>query len=200
MAYRPPSQTRYAGVTAPPPPGPFSSRSSRPTSVQDNDGWITPASRRPKYSEPVAKPASATTPAPAKSLDEEYPTLGVTPTLPKKTWGSSESMAERMKKKMQEEEEERAYQEMEKLRKEQEKESPQHGVLVQTNIISHQGLMRRLREDERDLYEEEEVYEPGLNDNGYGYEYDYAEGVEAHTPDYPYEGNDYTDDYNDDYN
>lgn len=193
MAYRPPSQSRFAAATAAPPPGPFSSRSSRPAPIQDSEGWITPSSRRSKYgesgfTESVSVPGKPVKTLPNKNSEDDFPTLGSAPSLPKKTWGSSESMAERMRKKIQEEEEDRTKKEQEKLLKEKEKESSHYNNFVPTTFISHTNLMRGFKDDEKDMYDEEDVYcEPGLNDDGYGYNYDYAERVESYTPDYSYD-------------
>lgn len=190
MAYRPPTQTKYAALTAPPP-----GRFNRGTSAQDTNGWITPSSRGQRYGEHVA-PYTKTLPTPemvAKSLhtEKEFPTLCTTPSLPKKTWGSSDSMAERMKKQLQEEEENQMIKEQEKLRKELDNQSDYKDEYVTTNIISHQSLMRRFNEDKAYLYEEmneKEIYESVLDEDGYGYECNNSENVEQNTSESDYEG------------
>jgi hypothetical protein len=181
MAYRPPSQSRYANMTAPPPPGPFSGRrqQSQPQPQQPlpqlQDEW-THVSRKRREPIPVSEPIETLV-----QKTEDFPALGA-PTMPKKTWGSTESMAERMKKKMEEEELER----LEKEKRKEEEKQASTGGFVPSNIISHQNLMRRFKEEEADTFEEE--YHDELNTDGYGYSY------EAHTPEYHYE-NDYEDDY-----
>lgn len=184
MAYRPPSQSRYAAITAPPPPGPFSGRrhplplpqplpQPLPMPLQQEDEWITPRKRR----DPVA-PAStpvASSPIPVVKADE-FPTLGA-PSMPKKTWGSNESMAERMKKKMEEEE----LQRLEKETRKAEEKKESMATFIPTNIVSHQNLMRRFKEEDENAYEDE--YYNGINKDGYGGEYDTFEYT-ASTPEY----------------
>lgn len=181
MAYRPPSQSNYATMTAPP-PGSFSGR-SKMHQTQDNDGWITPVPRRAEPS-PIAKAIAAAAES-AKPKKEDFPSFGSTMNT-KNTWGSTstESMAERMRKRMQEEEEQKQMHEYKKVLKDQEKKETTSSELIMHNIISHRNIAHRFKEEGNNTYDEYEYYPDGdLDCDGYGGNNMY----EARTPDYPYE-------------
>lgn len=228
MAYRPPSQSRYLAMTAPPP---------GTRHVTEND-WITPVPRKLSRfgagtsagvdtGTGTGTSASANagtgaggitiiTPSPLPKLsvrptepekkfkEEDFPSLGTVP-LSKKTWGSTESMADRMKKRIQEEEDEKYREEEAKRRKEADTKSCEFSEFVPTNIITHQNLIRRFKDEEKNVYEddryerdinENERYERDLEEDGYGYNYNYAEGENVYTPNYSYEENQYDEDFN----
>lgn len=185
MAYRPPSQSRYAAITAPPPPGPFSGRRQPPPlpqSQQQEDEWITPRRRRDPPA-PASTPV-ANSPSPIVKPDE-FPTLGAptAPSMPKKTWGSNESMAERMKKKMEEEELER----LEKEQRKAEEKKETTASILPSNIISHQILMRRFKEEDDTAYDVE--YENTIEKDGYGGEYSGEYDTYEYTASTPEYGN-----------
>jgi hypothetical protein len=191
MAYRPPTQSRYAPMTEAPP----GARSSH-TRAPPEDDWITPVPRKRSNFGAAVTGTPVPKPVEKKLGEEDFPSLGAgTTTLPKKTWGSTESMAERVKKQMQEEEEKRILEEEDKARKEADNQKKSYSDSGGIQFITHQSVVRRFREEEQSQYDAGYDYsheydqQNDLECDGYGnsHGYDYAEDAEPHTPEYPYE-------------
>ncbi len=195
MAYRPPTNSRFAAVTSAPPPVPvrYTATSSSDIPLKEDDGWKT-VSRKPvvPFLEPVVHgPAKKTTLSEkAKETEktftaDEFPTLGgitIKPTVSKSA--STESMAERMKKKLKEEEDERIRIEMEKA-EEEEKKKNDIQTFTPGIFISNTKILKQFENDNIDSYnneyENDHEYDHGMDEDAYGYR--------SRTPEFAY--NDY---------
>lgn len=181
MAYRPPSTSRFANFTAPPPPSPWEPRQSQKRGTRDvGDGWQEQNSRRRAYEySPVPVPAIQKPEPIKKPFEEEFPTLGGSsiqsrtdsPQKPmsKSSSNSSLSMADRMKKRLEEEEEVRKAKELQKLRDDEAREKERFDQeFFSSNIITSKNILRRFQDSNR--YDEfQEDNEDDLECDAYGF-------------------------------
>ncbi len=171
MAYRPPTKSVYASAPAATP-------APRPTFLEPDDGegkWQLSALRR-KKPEPVTSVAPPK-PKTAETLcQEDFPSLGGKPAVVKSTVhksSSTESMAERMKKKLKEEEEERLRKEEEKRLEEEEQEKNRIDSMLTGAFVRNTRLMRHFEQDRYDAsyeyHEDSDTYRNDIDYDGYGY-------------------------------
>lgn len=190
MAYRPPTQSH--SVSNPVQDfndgqGTWQTVKTKSIFSSDPSPWQQSALRRimnPEVKEPVLKSG------PKKFEDlkqEDFPTLGGK-TVPVKSGvsksSSTESMAERMKKKIkeEEEEEERLRKELEEQKEEEEKQRNALNSILPGTFVSNIRLMKRFENEQRHTY--------GSEDNEYENEYDleyneYEYEYRAKTPPFP---------------
>jgi surface antigen len=200
MAYIPPSSSKYA------PPSPFSRAPNKPaTAATDTDGWttvVTSTKNAPK------KWGDSALKKPEPTFDELFPSLvpnsskknGVTPA------SSTESLAEKMKRKMAEEQAEamrKKTEEEDSMKKQNEKnnqDDTDYGMIAQIGRFHNSTAVLRQFDDE-DVYQhdrhEEEYYEDTMDRDAYGRNaggvgYNYEENTEEY-----YGENDYTGEYDD---
>jgi hypothetical protein len=183
MAYRPPTTSRFAAFTSAPPPVPVRyAPSFSESSKKEEDGWktIAPKKQPAPFLEPVVhRPGKRVTPTEkAKETEktftaDEFPALGgrtIKSSVPKSA--STESMAERMKKKLKEEEEERIRMELEKAEEEEKKKNDMYSSIPGV-FISNTQILKRFEKEYESTYEnrygDDDGYGYDLEEDGYGY-------------------------------